>query len=286
LLKQFLSLGGATSTGASTLAGQMWNTYLSCPDSSFVLAGYSQGAWAIDKALRTLSDDGPVGKAVLADTKGVFLMGDPAWANSNPIQRGVASSHLEGYKTEAAYLANGLPQSKFFSVCAGPDPICDWKSILGLSKNIGVHIHAYTGGKPSAATDGGIWLASKLSPPPSACAPKISAVGPFQAAGTQRVVIAGSCFGTGNVTSGTDSPYFRISDLTAGWNGCWTGDPNGDQVTCRITSWTSQSITFSGFTGAYGQNGWAIAPGDRVEIQVWNPQSGKGPATYTVVAGS
>jgi hypothetical protein len=109
-------------------------------------------------------------------------------------------------------------------------------------------------------------------------------VGAFEATATQTVEITGSCFGTGNTSSAADTAYFRISDLTAGWNACWTGDPGTDQVTCNVSSWTNQKIIFSGFTGDYGQNGWGITAGDHIEIQVWNPQSGKGPTTYEVVA--
>jgi hypothetical protein len=121
-------------------------------------------------------------------------------------------------------------------------------------------------------------------PPP--CTPKIATVGPFGATATQTVEITGSCFGAGNTSSGADTAYFRISDLTAGWNACWTGDPNTDQVGCDISSWTDTTITFSGYTGDYGQNGWVVTKGDDIEVQVWNPQSGKGPATCDVVAGS
>ena len=130
------------------------------------------------------------------------------------------------------------------------------------------------------------WLqcAYTSSPQPTPCTPKINAVGPFQATATQTVEITGSCFGSGNTTSGADTAYFRISDLTAGWNACWTGDPNTDQITCDISSWTNQKITFSGYTGNYGGS-WVITKGDDIEVQVWNPQSGKGPATYEVVAG-
>jgi hypothetical protein len=118
------------------------------------------------------------------------------------------------------------------------------------------------------------------------CTPKINAVGSFHATAAQTVEITGSCFGTGNVSSGTDTAYFHINDLTAGWNACWTGDPDTDQVTCNLSSWANGEITFSGFTGVYGQNGWLISPGDQIEVQVWNPQSSENPATYTVVAGS
>jgi hypothetical protein len=125
---------------------------------------------------------------------------------------------------------------------------------------------------------------SSPSPPPGPCTPKIDSVGPFEATASQTVQITGSCFGTGNTSSGADTDYFRISDLTSGWNACWTGDPGTDAVTCNVSSWTNNEITFSGYTGDYGNGSWVVNSGDLIEIQVWNPQSGKGPATYEVTA--
>ena len=46
------------------------------------------------------------------------------------------------------------------------------------------------------------------------------------------------------------------------------------------------AITFGGYTGSYGQPAWVVAHGDEMEIQVGNPQSGKGPASCAVMAGS
>ena len=115
------------------------------------------------------------------------------------------------------------------------------------------------------------------------CTPKIGTIGPFDSSATQTVEITGSCFGVGNTASGNDTAYFHITDLTAGWNACWTGDPNTDFITCGLLSWTNQKITFSGFSGDYGQSGYVITDGDHIKIQVWNPRSGKGPANYEVV---
>lgn len=117
------------------------------------------------------------------------------------------------------------------------------------------------------------------------CPPTLSTVGPFEAMAASTFEITGSCLGTGNTASGTDTAYFRISDRTAGWNACWTGDPGTDLVTCKISSRTNTAIIFSGFSGGYGHNGWVIRNGDRIEVEVWNPQSGKGPATCTGIAG-
>jgi hypothetical protein len=115
--------------------------------------------------------------------------------------------------------------------------------------------------------------------------PRIATVGAFEAAGTQTVYITGSCFGTGNTSSAADTEYFEITDLTQGWSACWTNGP-GDLVTCNIFSWTDSEISFSGFAGYYGQGGWVVSNGDDIEVKVWNPQSGNGPATCQVVVGS
>jgi hypothetical protein len=103
--------------------------------------------------------------------------------------------------------------------------------------------------------------------------------------GASTFEITGSCLGIGNTVSGADTGYFRIRDRTAGWNACWTGDPGTDVVTCKVSSWTNTGITFSGFTGGYGHNGWVITNGDHIQVEIWNPQSGKGPATCTGIAG-
>jgi tRNA A-37 threonylcarbamoyl transferase component Bud32 len=140
------------------------------------------------------------------------------------------------------------------------------------------------GGGPSSSSPGG-GGATAPSPSPRPCTPRIATVGAFEAAGTQTVYITGSCFGTGNTSSAADTTSFEITDLTKGWSGCWTDGP-GDLVTCNIFSWTGSEISFSGFTGYYGQGGWVVSNGDDIEVKVWNAQSGKGPATCQVVVGS
>jgi hypothetical protein len=155
----------------------------------------------------------------------------------------------------------------------------------GLLAVCGVAV-AVIAASPSVRAAGPLHGAAS-DPTPAAtgpCTPTINAAGPFESPATQTVEITGSCFGIGNPTSGTDTAYLHISDLTAGWNACWTGDPNTDFITCGLLSWTNQKITFSGFSGDYGPSGYVIADGDHIRIQVWNPQSGKGPATYEVVA--
>ena len=39
-------------------------------------------------------------------------------------------------------------------------------------------------------------------------------------------------------------------------------------------------IVISGSSGDYGKKGWKLTEGDDLEIAVWNPQNGVGPARY------
>ena len=157
-------------------------------------------------------------------------------------------------------------------------------AVVGVAAVVGVVAGALTsGGSATPASLAG------TSAPGSPCKPAIATVAAFAATAAQTVQITGSCLGSGNTSAGTDTAYFRISDLTIGWNACWTNDPGTDSVTCDLTSWTDNQVTFGGFSGDYGlggPTGWTVNNGDQLEIQVWNPQSGAGPATCTVVAGS
>ncbi len=49
-----------------------------------------------------------------------------------------------------------------------------------------------------------------------------------------------------------------------------------------VESWTDNEIVIGGFSGDYGRNRWKLLPGDSLEVAVWNPQSGAGPALYYI----
>jgi hypothetical protein len=153
--KQVLSIKPATNAAAEGLADQLWNAYFDCGAStSFVLAGYSQGAWVIDMALRQLVAAGTAGKAVLADTKGVFLMGDPAWppTSQDPNREGIATWFSQGYGSAQSYLANGVsnfrsmcvsyPGGHFDPICLGLDPLKSSvakQALASFTANICIH---------------------------------------------------------------------------------------------------------------------------------------------------
>ncbi|MBV9098408.1 MAG: hypothetical protein JO079_10155 [Frankiaceae bacterium] len=104
--------------------------------------------------------------------------------------------------------------------------------------------------------------------------------------GHGRVDIRGRCFGNSAAFSG-DRGFLRISDLgstgaqhlpNSNWNACWTGDPGTDAINCDVSEWSDTHVVFRGFTGAYGEGGYTVGPHDVLAFQVWNAQSGVGPA--------
>jgi hypothetical protein len=98
----------------------------------------------------------------------------------------------------------------------------------------------------------------------------------------QRIVIKGSGFGLRVPYAHTDSPYFAIRDLTANWSAGRMIPQNSDEVMVDVETWTDTEIVVSGFSGDYGMSGWKLTAGDDVEVAVWNPQSGVGPAIFRV----
>jgi IPT/TIG domain len=138
--------------------------------------------------------------------------------------------------------------------------------------------------------------------PAFAAGPTITSVSPIAATGHQTITITGSGFGSHQPYSLNDSYYLQISDLTKGWNAGWcdpalnnpADNPDwcypqaspSDSITLNVTSWSDSSIQIIGFGYAYGQSGWTLDNGDQVEVDVWNPQTNAGPATYRTTVGA
>jgi hypothetical protein len=135
-----------------------------------------------------------------------------------------------------------------------------------------------------------------VNPPPNtACTPQITSVSAFAAGATPTVTIKGSCFGTNRTFSHTNTPYFLImddgtTDTPLNWGACYTNNDSthlvADDVTCTILSWSQTSITFNGFGGKYGQHGQTVSSGDRLFIQVRNPQTDAQSSDCAVRAGT
>jgi hypothetical protein len=129
-------------------------------------------------------------------------------------------------------------------------------------------------------------------------APIITSVTPISTQQLQSIVITGSGFGTQNAYTG-NSAYIALFDLTNGsWQagniGSLEGVYENDWVTLIVNSWTDSKIVLGGFSGSWGQNSlgetpsgnWTLRVGDQELIEVWNAQSGAGPATISTTVGS
>ncbi len=112
-------------------------------------------------------------------------------------------------------------------------------------------------------------------------APVISSVSVTPLSGSSnnwQITINGSNFGTRSGYSNNDSPYLAIEDNTANFNAGYSGDA----ITANVTSWTNTQIIISGLAGAYGTNGWVIAPGNALAVDVANVPTGVAAAVYSV----
>jgi RHS repeat-associated protein len=121
---------------------------------------------------------------------------------------------------------------------------------------------------------------------PSACSPHISSVsGISSGSGDQTVTIDGSCLGSQAPYDG-DSNDIHIADISANWNACYL--PEGNYVTCNISSWTDTSITLTSFDGDYGSpwTPWTFDSGDSVQVVIDNPTNGNGPAYCALTVGA
>ncbi|MFZ0479542.1 MAG: winged helix-turn-helix domain-containing protein [Terriglobales bacterium] len=116
--------------------------------------------------------------------------------------------------------------------------------------------------------------------------PEISFVTPILPQARQRIVIQGRGFGIHVPYAHTDSPYLAIRDDTAHWAAGRLVPHNWDEVMLDVESWKDDEIVISGFSGDYGKNGWKLTEGDELEIAIWNPQNGVGPARYRVSVAS
>ena len=151
-------------SGSGQLVKQLQAEHKACPSQAFVISGYSQGAWVVDKALHNLYSTsknqslGAEARAILHQIKFVFLMGDPAFPPDAAPNGGygIATGLDFGY-SKADYNNNGLSQGAFMSECLTGDPICN--TIHGISDisdtSLNVHKFGYEHKNVICDTGGG-----------------------------------------------------------------------------------------------------------------------------------
>ncbi len=110
--------------------------------------------------------------------------------------------------------------------------------------------------------------------------PSIASITPVSAQGSQRIVITGSGFGIQSPYTGLDTPFIAVRNKSRQWSAGRITPENADDVTLNVSNWTDSQIIVEGFSGAYGTGTHQLTPGDEIEIAVWNPQSGAGPARF------
>jgi hypothetical protein len=112
-----------------------------------------------------------------------------------------------------------------------------------------------------------------------ATAPKIKSVSKITTAQFQTITIKGSGFGTHAAYTG-DSAYIAVNDKTRRWQAGYSGF--NDTITLIVHSWANTKIVLGGFSGAWGTHNYTLAVGDKIQVQVWNAQTGAGPASKGV----
>jgi hypothetical protein len=169
--------------------------------------------------------------------------------------------------------------------------------------NCGVHLHfvVYQGkaglqGRPAlwgAFTAYNVWgvieglpsspSKTNQSTKPQAKPPAIASVSPIAAQRIQTITITGTGFGTQAPYDGNSS-FIVIENLTQDWRAGWKDDPRSpNYITLNVTSWTDTRIVIAGLTGNWSSH--QIREGDRIKLQVWNPQTKAGPAAFETRVG-
>jgi len=110
--------------------------------------------------------------------------------------------------------------------------------------------------------------------------PEITFVSAILPVAGQKIVIRGHGFGMHVPYIQTDSPFLAIRDQSAHWAAGRIAPHNWDEVMLNVESWSDAEVVISGFSGDYGKGEWKLAAGDAVEVAIWNPQSGVGPALF------
>ncbi len=111
-------------------------------------------------------------------------------------------------------------------------------------------------------------------------APVITYVSPIRPRPDQTIVIRGRHLGRYAPYSHTDSPWLAIRDNTAHWAAGRIMQRNFDGVMLTVAGWKDSEIIITAFTGMYGHGNWKLNPGDAIEVAVWDPETGAGPARF------
>jgi hypothetical protein len=141
-LYQVSRLEAGANNAAIQLVTQLSDTYAECGNQTrYLVVGYSQGAWAVDLALRR-----GLPSAVESQIAGILLLGDPAYPPNSPHKdrKGIAVSHGQARGVDPPYAPLRF-SGRFVSICVSYDggvydPICWFDgNLTHLSKDLWAH---------------------------------------------------------------------------------------------------------------------------------------------------
>ena len=116
-------------------------------------------------------------------------------------------------------------------------------------------------------------------------APRIIAVTPLYPRADQRIIIKGKGFGIFSPYENNSNPYLQISNETEKWSAGRTGPYDEHSVIMNVSRWTDTEIEVKSFVWAFGPRELKISAGDQIKFQIWNAQTGAGPAVITQQVG-
>jgi hypothetical protein len=123
----------------------------------------------------------------------------------------------------------------------------------------------------------------------SSTTPKITSVSKITTKKHQTITIKGTGFGTHKAYTG-DTDYIALWDLSKGHKWQAGYKPYDDTITLIVNKWDNTEIVLGGFSGGWGRiyegESWTLAKGNVSLIQVWNPESKKGPASKKVTVSA
>ncbi|WP_460627300.1 cutinase family protein [Intrasporangium mesophilum] len=152
--------------GEDKLLARMHTELRDCPNSKFVLLGYSQGALAIHLSLRLMASSEPsllervVGVGLIADPGRVAFGSELLWESANT-EAGILVRPFTGVWTSGLWydstLAGAIPNTvtgRTISLCHQLDPVC--------GASIGGQVLAHLNYSPAETQAVGQWLAQRL----------------------------------------------------------------------------------------------------------------------------
>jgi DNA-binding winged helix-turn-helix (wHTH) protein len=250
--------------------------------------------FTVKKLRMALGDDAEQPRYVRTVRNAGYMFIVPVREAPAPTSQAVSSSRLTEFDG-ISEVRGDAPAVSLPAVSAARTDLPRRFPTIGFSRGIGVLVFIAVAAMgllvwrqhSSRAVSGDEFIATSAGPGSMDAQPSITSVTEIVPEARQRIVIRGSGFGLHVAYAHTDSPYLALRDKTRDWAAGRVIPQNWDEVMVDVQSWTDNEIVISGFSGDYGRNGWRLAAGDDLEIAVWNPQSGEGPAMFhTKVVGA